>query len=106
MQFRFDPADKRFRIRTLVPADRTPRVFADGDFQFGIEEEYFLADAETFEAPRETPDSLFRAAELPHLLDADPPLRHCRCWDGHCTMAVKLVPTRCEHVFRRSDLFY
>jgi carboxylate-amine ligase len=64
MQFRFDPADKRFRIRTLVPTDRAPRLAADGDFQFGIEEEYFLSDAKTFEAPRETPDSLFRAADF------------------------------------------
>ncbi|HEX4407430.1 MAG TPA: carboxylate-amine ligase [Xanthobacteraceae bacterium] len=64
MQFRFDPADKRFRIRTLISPDRAPRLVADGAFQFGIEEEYFLADAKTFEAPRETPDSLFKAADF------------------------------------------
>jgi carboxylate-amine ligase len=64
MQFRFDPSDKRFHVRTLFPADRTPRVFAAEDFQFGIEEEYFLSDAKTFRAPRETPDSLFRAADF------------------------------------------
>ncbi len=41
------------------------RVFAsDDNFQFGIEEEYFLSDAETGEAPAETPDALFHAADF------------------------------------------
>src|SRR4051812_16721034 len=30
-----------------------------GDFRFGIEEEYFLADAKTMIAAAETPDALF-----------------------------------------------
>ena len=48
----------------LLPADREPRVFAPDElFQFGIEEEYFLCDSETFEAPAETPDALFQAAD-------------------------------------------
>ena len=34
----------------------------DAEFTFGIEEEYFLADAETFEAPAFTPAGLFEAA--------------------------------------------
>jgi gamma-glutamyl:cysteine ligase YbdK (ATP-grasp superfamily) len=64
MEFKFDPRERRLRIRTLIPADREPRVFApDKLFQFGIEEEYFLADCETFEAPAETPDALFQTAD-------------------------------------------
>jgi carboxylate-amine ligase len=64
MEFKFDPRERRLRIRTLIPAGREPRVFAPDElFQFGIEEEYFLSDSETFEAPAETPDALFQAAD-------------------------------------------
>ena len=63
MEFRFDPNDRKLHIRTLLPAGQPARIFApDGDFQFGIEEEYFLSDAQTGEVPKETPDSLFQAA--------------------------------------------
>ena len=65
MEFRFDPQERILRIRTLVPAGQQARAFAPGDqFQFGIEEEYFLSDAETFEAPAETPDALFQTADF------------------------------------------
>ena len=64
MEFKFDARERRLRIRTLIPAGREPRVFAPDElFQFGIEEEYFLSDSETFEAPAETPDELFQAAD-------------------------------------------
>lgn len=65
MGLRFDPHERRLRIRTLLAPGREPRSFAPDElFQFGIEEEYFLSDATTFEAPAETPDALFRAADL------------------------------------------
>ncbi|MGA2894249.1 MAG: carboxylate-amine ligase [Xanthobacteraceae bacterium] len=65
MDFRFDPQDRRFHVRTLFPPGRERRVFAADDrFQFGIEEEYFLSDAKTFAAPAETPDALFQAADF------------------------------------------
>ena len=65
MEFRFDPQERRLRIRTLVPAGWAARTFAPDDlFQFGIEEEYFLSDAETFQVPAETPDALFQSADL------------------------------------------
>ncbi len=65
MQFRFDPDEWRLHIRTLVPAGQDARIFAPDElFQFGIEEEYFLADAVTLQAPSETPESLFYAADL------------------------------------------
>src|ERR1700677_170372 len=65
MEFRFDPHDRRLRLRTLIPAGREPRGFTPADrVQFGIEEEYFLADAETFEVPAETPDALFHTADF------------------------------------------
>jgi carboxylate-amine ligase len=65
MEFRFDPGDRRFHIRTLVPAGRELRNAAlDDRFRFGIEEEYFLSDARTFEVPAETPDALFQAADF------------------------------------------
>ena len=65
MEFRFNPQQQRFTLRTLLPAGERARLFAAGGrFQFGIEEEYFLADAETFEAPTETPDALFRTADF------------------------------------------
>src|ERR1700758_2705312 len=64
MQFKFDPSERRLRIRTLVPAGHEPRVFAPDElFQFGIEEEYFLSDSETFATPAETPDALFQIAD-------------------------------------------
>jgi glutamate---cysteine ligase / carboxylate-amine ligase len=63
MEFRFDPHEYRFRIRTLVPPEHA-RVFAPDDlFQFGIEEEYFLSDAHTLQVPNETPDALFQLAD-------------------------------------------
>jgi carboxylate-amine ligase len=65
MEFRFDPQERRLRIRTLVPAGRPARNFAPDDlFQFGIEEEYFLSDAETLRAPAETPEVLFKTADF------------------------------------------
>jgi glutamate---cysteine ligase / carboxylate-amine ligase len=65
MEFKFDPSERRIHIRTLVPAGEDARFFAPDElFQFGIEEEYFLSDAKTFQAPSETPDSLFHAADL------------------------------------------
>ncbi len=65
MEFRFDPRQQRFTLRPLLPAGEGARLFvADDRAQFGIEEEYFLADAETFEAPTETPDALFHAADF------------------------------------------
>jgi carboxylate-amine ligase len=64
MEFRFDQSERRLRIRTLVPPGQA-RIFARDDlFKFGIEEEYFLADAETLQAPKETPDALFHSADL------------------------------------------
>ncbi len=63
MEFRFDPQEQRLRIRTLVPPEQA-RIFASADqFQFGIEEEYFLSDAETLKVPSETPEALFALAE-------------------------------------------
>jgi carboxylate-amine ligase len=65
MEFRFDPSARRFRIRTLAPAGEAERTFAPDDlFQFGIEEEYFLSDAQTLQVPAETPDALFRRANF------------------------------------------
>jgi glutamate---cysteine ligase / carboxylate-amine ligase len=63
MEFRFDPLERRLHIRTRIPPERESRIFAPDDlFQFGIEEEYFLSDRDTFEVAAETPDSLFQAA--------------------------------------------
>jgi len=65
MDFRFDPHERRLQIRTLLPPGRPAPVFARGDlFRFGIEEEYFLADAETGAVAAETPDALFQAADF------------------------------------------
>jgi len=65
MEFRFDPQERRLHIRTLSPSGQDARVFAsDDNFQFGIEEEYFLSDSETGEVPAETPDALFHAADF------------------------------------------
>ena len=64
MGFRFEPYQRRFRLRTLIPAEQHARTFASDDlFQFGIEEEYFLADAQTLQVPSETPDALFQSAD-------------------------------------------
>lgn len=63
MEFRFDPSDRRLHIRTLLSPERQARAFSpDDNFQFGIEEEYFLSDAQSGEVPAETPDSLFHDA--------------------------------------------
>lgn len=64
MEFRFDPQEHRFRVRTLVPPGEA-RVFVADDeaFSFGIEEEYFIADAKTLQVASETPESLFALAE-------------------------------------------
>ncbi len=65
MEFRFDPYDRRLSLRTPAPAGHAPRSFVSDDlFQFGIEEEYFLSDAQTLEVPAETPDALFRQADF------------------------------------------
>jgi glutamate---cysteine ligase / carboxylate-amine ligase len=65
MNFRFDPHDRILRIRTLNPPGQQARTFAPDDrFQFGIEEEYFLSDAQTLHAPAETPDALFHTADF------------------------------------------
>ena len=51
MKFRFNPYERRFRLRTLVATGQEARAFtADELFQFGIEEEYFLSDARTLQA--------------------------------------------------------
>jgi carboxylate-amine ligase len=65
MEFRFDPNERRLRIRALVSPGLDTRIFAPDDlFQFGIEEEYFLSDALTLQAPSQTPDSLFQVANF------------------------------------------
>jgi glutamate---cysteine ligase / carboxylate-amine ligase len=65
MEFRYDPQAKRLRMRALVPAGHHAEEFAaTGQFKFGIEEEYFLSDADTFEVPAETPDELFETADF------------------------------------------
>ena len=65
MKFRFDLYEGRPRIRTAIPAGQEARTFAaDERFQFGIEEEYFLSDARTLQAPSETPEALFRTADF------------------------------------------
>jgi glutamate---cysteine ligase / carboxylate-amine ligase len=65
MEFRFDPHAQRFRISTLVPAGQQARTFVVDDlFQFGIEEEYFLSDAQTLQVPSQTPEALFQAADF------------------------------------------
>src|SRR5215469_9594357 len=65
MEFRYDPRARRLRMRALVPMGRHAENFvATDEFKFGIEEEYFLSDATTFEAPAETPDELFERADF------------------------------------------
>ena len=49
------------RKRIVLRTD-TPWRGPDAEFTFGIEEEYFLADASTFETPELTPEGLFEAA--------------------------------------------
>jgi carboxylate-amine ligase len=52
-------------MRTLLPAGQQARGFVSDElFYFGIEEEYFLADADTLQAARETPDALFQGADF------------------------------------------
>ena len=64
MEFRFDISERRLQIRTLVSAWRGRTVAPDELFRFGIEEEYFLSDAQTLHPPSETPDELFQTAEF------------------------------------------
>lgn len=65
MEFRFDPTQRRLHIRTLLPPGQEARKFAPDElFRFGIEEEYFLSDAQTLLVPSETPDALFRSADI------------------------------------------
>ena len=65
MEFRFDPHDRRLRIRTMAPPGQHARTFvADELFQFGVEEEYFLSDARTLQAASRTPDALFQSADF------------------------------------------
>ncbi len=64
MDFRFDPQLRIIHTGAFVSVDQQAPTFApDERFQFGIEEEYFLADAETFEVPAQTPDALFQTAD-------------------------------------------
>ena len=65
MEFRYDPQARRLRMRALVPAGHHVEKFVAADqFKFGVEEEYFLSDAKTFEVPTETPDELFETADF------------------------------------------
>ncbi len=65
MEVRFDPQERRLRIRSMLPAGEHARSFVAGElFQFGIEEEYFLSDARTLLAPSQTPDALFQSADF------------------------------------------
>jgi glutamate---cysteine ligase / carboxylate-amine ligase len=65
MEFRYDPQARRLHMRALAPAGHNAESFvATDDFRFGIEEEYFLSDATTFEVPAETPNELFETADF------------------------------------------
>ena len=65
MEFRYDPQARRLRMRALVPAGHYAEKFVAADeFKFGVEEEYFLSDAKTFDVPAETPDELFETADF------------------------------------------
>src|SRR5580704_15216883 len=65
MEFRYDPQARRLRMRALVPAGHHVEKFVAVDqFKFGVEEEYFLSDAKTFDVPAETPDALFETADF------------------------------------------
>src|SRR4051812_31534246 len=65
-------SDRRADLATIVADRRLSAVcrgagmrhlkLAAATFRFGIEEEYFFADAQTMQAPREIPEGLFRAA--------------------------------------------
>jgi carboxylate-amine ligase len=46
----------------LIIRSQAPYADLVGDFSFGIEEEYFLADTRTFDVIRSSPDALFDAA--------------------------------------------
>ena len=46
----------------LIIRSQAPYADLVGDFSFGIEEEYFLADTRTFDVIRSSPDTLFHAA--------------------------------------------
>jgi carboxylate-amine ligase len=46
----------------LIIRSQVPYADLVGDFSFGIEEEYFLADTRTFDVIRSSPDALFDAA--------------------------------------------
>lgn len=61
VHYRFERDDRRLRMRT-PPPDRI--IVADDLFQFGIEEEYFLSDAQTLQAASRTPDALFQSADF------------------------------------------
>jgi carboxylate-amine ligase len=65
MDFRFDRHNGRLRMRTTAPERQHARIIvADDLFQFGIEEEYFLSDAQTLQAASRTPDALFQSADF------------------------------------------
>jgi carboxylate-amine ligase len=65
MEFRYDPQARRLRMRALVLArEPTAGATSGHEFKFGVEEEYFLADAKTFAVPSETPDALFESADF------------------------------------------
>ena len=65
MELRFDPSERRFHVRTLIPREQPTRIFTpDDQFQFGIEEEYFLSDAKSLQVPFKTPDALFHKANF------------------------------------------
>ncbi|MGA7432727.1 MAG: YbdK family carboxylate-amine ligase, partial [Xanthobacteraceae bacterium] len=52
-------------MRALVPAGHyAEKLVAADEFKFGVEEEYFLSDAKTFDVPAETPDELFETADF------------------------------------------
>jgi len=60
MDFRFECHDRRLRMRTIAP-EHARIIVADDLFQIGIEEEYFLSDAQTLQVPSRTPDAFFKA---------------------------------------------
>ncbi len=68
MQFIFDsqePVTGVARFRSFLPAGQQAPILAPHEaFQFGIEEEYFLSDAETFEVSAKTPDAHFQTADF------------------------------------------
>jgi carboxylate-amine ligase len=65
MDLRFDRHDGRLRMRTMAPERQHARIIvADELYQIGIEEEYFLSDAQTLQAASKTPDALFQSADF------------------------------------------